>query len=573
MAKKTYLDNQETQKRVRKGIADLADIVGKTLGPGGRPILLQQENRPPLSTKDGVTVARHFKARGDIEDIIADAAREVCERTNRSCGDGTTTAIVLASALVSEGQERLANRTDYSPQRLARELKSLYDDTIRPRIIEMSKAIKDLPASEAKEVIRQVALVSANHDVEIANAVAEAVEFVGEDGMINAEEGAGSGTKVSQESGFPFDSGLSDLGTAAGASFINRKDRSDCYVEGAYVALYDGEILDANTVVPLMNKVLSEIGSDGQQVKHPLVIFAHGYSDQVLRMMAQNFKQGILTVVPVKTSSNGQNLARSSFLHDVAAYVGGVVHDAQGSPLQSASIASLGFVESIKLSHGNGVLLGQPEQESVEQRIEELKAQMEGATEFDRSRIRYRVGRLTGGIATIYAGGATALEAKERYARVVDAISAVRSAMELGVVPGGGCTLMDVAESLEPAETEAEHIFSRALRSPFVQILDNAGMDVFSCEHNIGPQETKEGDRVPFFVVNALTGETGDWWEMGILDPAKVTVTALENALSVAQLLMTLGGLIVEESTEESEKIKTMQNGLLKAIHNDAMEV
>lgn len=563
MAKKTYLDSTETSKRILKGVTELADIVGKTLGPGGRPILLSQGDKPPLSTKDGVTVARHFIGAGDVERIVAEAAREVCERTNKTCGDGTTTAIVLASALLEAGQ----SVKSVSPQALSRSLQKYYEKEIKPKILSKAKPIKNLPAEEAKKVIYKVALVSANHDEEIAKAVADAVEIVGEDGMINAEEGIGGETKVAHEQGFPFQIGLSDLGPSAGAAFINRKDRSDCFIEGSYIALYDGEILDVNTIYPLMEKVAMEVDEAGRQLRSPLIVMAHGFSDQVLRLMAQNFRQGAMTIVPVKTHSNGQNMARSLFLHDVASYVGGVVFDAQGLPIQSGAISQLGFVESAKIGRDETILLGEPDQEKIEVRINELKQQMEGSSEFDKSMIRYRIGRLTGGIATIYAGGKTALEAKERHARVVDAVSAVRSAQELGVIPGCGFVLAEIAARICEKKTcyeAVESIFERALEVPFKRILENAGLPV---PNPIDWTEENGEGMVP----NAITGEAVHWYEGGILDPVKVTITALENALSVSQLLMTLGGLIVDESTEEVEKIKQMQQGLLSAINQDAI--
>lgn len=564
MAKKTYLDNAETKRRVLSGISDLAAIVGATLGPGGRTIMLAQGDKPPLSTKDGVTVARHYKAKGDVEDIVALAALEVCERTNKSCGDGTTTAIVLAHALVDAGQDWLSVNEGYSPQKLARELKKIYQDQIRPQIEKLARPIKGLPKAEAKEVVRRVALVSANHDEEIADAVANAVESVGEDGMINAEEGTGLETKTVEEEGFPFESGLYDIGTAAGASFINRKDKGDCFIERAYVLLYDGEILDVGTISPILNQVHAELDGNGNQLKTPIVVIAHGFSDPVLKMMSQNFRQGVLTVLPIKTPSNGQNLGRAEFLHDVAAYVNAKVYDAQGAPLPSATIAALGTIDSVKINQNEGILLGQPEQALVEERIRDLKTQMEGATEFDKSKLRYRIGRLTGGIATIYAGGATALEAKERYARVVDAVSAVRSAMELGVVPGGGATLLQVARNLE-GDGGVGEIFADALRKPFERIVGNAGL-----EDQVDSEEVGDQGQQKFIVYNALTGEKAEWWDGGIIDPAKVTITALENALSVAQLLMTLGGLIVEESSEGAENIRSMQEGLLKAMNKES---
>lgn len=562
MGMKTYLDSEKTKLRVLNSIKDLASIVGKTLGPGGRPILLEQDG-PPLFTKDGVTVARHFNGDGDIEKVVSQASIEVCDRTNRACGDGTTTAIVLAAALVEAGQEFLEDNPDYSPQRLSRELKQIYETVIKPSILKLSKPIKNLPLEEGKRAIRHVAMVSSNHDEEIADAVAEAVAYVGEDGVVHAEEGTGSDTNVVKEDGFPFNSGLADLGGTAAAAFINRKEYEDCFIEGAYVALYDGDINDINTIAPLLQMVASEVDEKGNQIKSPLIVFAHNFSDQVLKVMARNFRAGTLSVVPVKTSSNGQALSRSQFLFDVAAYTGGTVFDSMKSPLQNAVLPQLGFISSLKYTKSEGILLGESEQETIEKRIDELKKQMENASDFDRDLFRFRIGRLTGGVATIYAGGKTAAESKERHSRLIDAVSSVRSALEMGVVPGGGATLNHIANSLP--NKGVKKIFNQALRQPFLQILENVGMElgVNQIDENTGL--TEDGS---FRVYNALTNDIVEWYSGGIVDPAKVAVSALENAISVAQLLMTLGGLIVVEQSKGSEDVKAMQDSLSKMMEN-----
>lgn len=330
MKTKNYYRTKETQLRVANAIQDLAHMVGATLGPGGRPILIERENHPPLSTKDGVTVARAYRASGSIERVVSDAAKEVCERTVRLAGDGTTTAIVLAADLVKEGHVFLDANPSYSPQRLARELKATYQEKIKPAVLKFSKPISGLPESEAEVAIRHVALVSANHDTEIADAVAKAVSLVGEDGMVMAEEGAGAETRVEYNEGFPFMSGLHDLGPAAGPSFVNRQDYGDCSVDtGAFVALYDGEINDVATVQGLMEKVVMLKDEHGHQVQIALIVFAHRFSDIVLKTFAQNFRRGILTVIPVITPRNGQSVGRSQFLHDLAAYCDGTVFDAQ----------------------------------------------------------------------------------------------------------------------------------------------------------------------------------------------------------------------------------------------------
>lgn len=483
----------------------------------------------------------------------------------------TTTAIVLAADIVKEGQRFLDEHPEYSPQRVSRELKNLYQDKIKPSILALSKSITDLSEEESEKAIRHVALVSANHDEEIAEAVAKAVSSVGEDGMVTAEEGAGTETRVEYSEGFSFMSGLHDLGPAAGPAFVNRQDFGDCRIDtGAYVVLYDGEINDIGTIAPLMEKVASLTDENGHHIKASMVVFAHRFSDFVLKTFAQNFRRGTLTIVPVITPRNGQAVGRSQFLHDLSAYCDGHVFDAQGTTLNEATPFMLGTIDSIKVGRSEGLILGKPVLERVDQRIAELKAQMNdlATSEFDREMIRYRIGRMTGGVATIYAGGASALEAKERHARVVDAISAVRSAIQQGVVPGGGATLAVISDSLSGDGVES--ILGEAILAPFYRILENVGLqtpDIRDLLQKIGKNENDE-----FFVYDALAQKLVNWWDSGILDPAKVTLSALENALSVAQLLMTLGGVIGTEFTDEEQRIKMMQDGILKRVEEEALE-
>lgn len=556
-----------------KAIQDLSSIVAETLGPGGRPILLKDPEGRVTPTKDGVTVARSHNADGDLEDAVTQAAVEICERTVRDAGDGTTTAIVLGAAFVREGHAFIKANPHYSPQRLARELKNLYQLRVKPEIEKMTVSIRDLDKEKAKLAIRHVALISANGDHEIANAVAEAVEGVGEDGIVIAEEGAGTECRVSFEPGFAFNSGLSDLGGSAGPAFINRTDLGDCTVEGAYVVLYDGEINDISTVLPILQRVGSEVDSEGRAIKSPVIFFAHRYSDQVLKMMAQNFRRGTLTVVPIVTPRNGQNDGRSGFLHDVAAYTGGKVFDAQGAPLTEAHLPQLGVCQTLKLGRSEGVMIGDADLELIEKRIAELKLQMATRSEFDGDMIRYRIGRLTGGVSTVYAGGKTQFEAKERHARVTDAICAVRSALQHGVVPGGGALLATIAKGFK-MDAGPIQVFHFALCEPFNQIMANAGVDSINFDEDIGNHpkyENKETDnrKAGFYVYDAVARDSVEWWEAGIMDPTKVTIAAVENALSVAQLLMTLGGAIVPRSSESQDQVKQIQQGLMKAMEGE----
>lgn len=558
-----YLDNEALRKEVKQSISDLSSMVSVTLGPGGRPVLLEQGNGlGPLSTKDGVTVARFFNGTSNIARVVADAAREVCERTARVAGDGTTTAIVLASALVKEGQEYIVNHPSDSPQKLSRDLRNIFLNKIKPEILALSKSIKGLNPEDSIAAITHVAKVSANHDSEIAEKVAEGVSKVGENGMVIAEEGAGAETTLVINKGFPINSGLKDLGGAASTIFVNG-NHGDCKIDGGlYIVLYDGEIREIDTIMPLLEKVNAEIDQRGYPLKTPIAIFAHGYSDLVLKSLGQNFRQNRFTCIPLVTPRNGQDHYRQSFLHDLSAYVGGTVFDPHSNNLKDLELGQLGAANSIKAGQNEIVIMATPEIEVLEARIEELKSQQERASDFDADRIRYRLGQLTGGVATIFAGGVTAFEAKERHARVVDAISAVRSAIDMGVVPGGGSTLLYVASKL--SDTGPESIFKKALTVPFSTIVTNAGGHYDISMEKIGPNEN-DG----FMVYDALNMKLVDWWESGILDPVKVTLTALENALSVAQLLMTLGGLIAVSNSEEENKIKMMQQGMIRAMNQE----
>jgi chaperonin GroEL len=563
----TYLDSIFFRKEVQDGIKNLAEITSKTLGPGGRAVLLEQENGSVLATKDGVTVARHYVASSPIQKLVAKAAIEASERTVRSCGDGTTTSMLLAAAIVEAGQEYLEKHPGHSPQALARELKTSLDYDIIPKIHSYARSIRDLDADDARKAIHHVAMVSSNSDIEIADAVTQAVELVGEDGMVQIEEGTGLKTIVTHQKGFPVNSGLNDLGGVASLAFVNRKANSDCAINGAYICLYDGEINDQEIIFPLLQKVAGEVDEKGVSVKSPLVIAAHAFSDTVLAILANNFRKGTLTVVPFVTPRNGQASGKQSFLYDLQAYVGGAVFEPQGLPLTAAQPANIGFCEDIKISQFQSVFMTEPDADAIEKRVTEIKEQMSSATEFDQDKMRYRLGQLTGGIAVIYSGGPTSFEAKERRDRVVDAVSAVRSAIEMGVVPGGGATLLQIARELSRDQASNE-IFVKALRRPFAQILLNAG--VASNEEEAlfnGNSVGLDTETKTFMVFDALKRTNVEFWESGIFDPAKVTVNAVQNALSVAQLLMTTGGAIARQVSEAEEQIQQMQKGMMSAMN------
>jgi chaperonin GroEL len=546
--KQNHFSGKELEKEVRESIGNLSRLVGITLGPGGRPVLLKREGESPLATKDGVTVARFYATNSGVDELVVEAAREVCERSARNAGDGTTTAIVLASAIVFEGQEAIGAR---SPQAFARELKAAYETKIKPAIVSLVKPIKGLPEAEGLEMVRRVALISANHDTGIADAVAEATKAVGDDGVIEVEEGTGRDVRVSVREGYAFNSGLNSLGGSAGPAFINRQASNDCAIDNVLVALYDGEINEIGVVLPLLERV----AADAQ--KPSLLILAHGFGDQVLKALAQNFRRGTLTVLPMKAPRGGNGPQEA--LRDIAAFTGGTVFDAQGTPLSAATVETLGFVASVRADQRETRLVGKPSLENLDKRIAELKSRLPDATEFDAGQIRFRIGRLTSGVATLYAGGATAFEAMERRDRAVDAVSAARCALDDGVVPGGGASLLFASRDL--GNEGAEGVLKRAMQEPFTRILNNAGVEWMSR----AASETGYFDG-KFMVIDALNLKQVEWWEAGIMDPLKVTLGAMENALSVAQMLMTLGGAVSDSPTEGEAQVKALQAGMQKAM-------
>jgi chaperonin GroEL len=626
MKRISYTDRLLVETKVLEGITEIATITARTLGPAGRPVLIEKEMGKLLATKDGVTVAEHHQSLDPIKDLVASAAREACQRTGRAAGDGTTTAIVLAQAFVEAGQNFLHRNPNYSPQLLARELKQEFQDGIRPALKRFRKEVAGLPLDQAREVVHHVAMVSANHDAEIAKAVTEGVEYTGENGMVVAEEGTGSETTVVYQDGFPVNAGLHDLGGAASAAFVNRTAYSDCVLEPAYVVLYDGEINEFDIIFNLLDRIVNGRDSEGNSLKHPILVVAHSFGAQVMKVMAQNFRSGNVTIVPFISARNGQASGKQAFLHDLAAYVGGKVFDPQANRLESARPEELGFADKVRIAQHETVILTEPDVEAVEKRTHELQEQLDKASDFDADRIRYRMGQLRGGIATVYAGGATAVEAKERHARVVDAISAVRSAMREGVVPGGGAVLAEISKRYEHCEPyDPRSIFAEALKIPFRQILQNAGVlhetpavevldairldmqeyvspvgfwtrikrwlrKIFVGEARLvlsAPGVPKfdeflqqigyslrarmlaaQGEDPDFIVYDALRREFTDWYEGGIMDPMLVTVSALENALSVAQLLMTLGGIMVSNPNENEQTALAMQENLIKAVQD-----
>ncbi len=510
----------DLQRRVIHSLNLLSRIVGNTLGPGGRPILLERDGLPPLVTKDGVTVAKSVNAYDAIDNIVIECVKEVADRTGKQAGDGTTTSVILSDALVRSGTEWLSRNPSVSPQKFLRDLLKDYNDKIKPEIEDLA-----LPVN-SEETMRHVALMSANGDEVVADAVVKAIKTSGEDGAILLEESSGKETRSIVQEGFAISKGMDFLGSI-GSVFINNQRDMECVLDRPVIVMFNGTLRDANQVVGIIQQNMNsgDIRS--------MVFVAHDFSDEVRSMFAINFTQGAIKIVPVITPRDGTPMGKELLLEDLAAYTNAKVFDPTN--LKDAKLQDLGDCDKFRMSRWQTVFVGEPDQKRLVKRIDDIKAQLEHvAGDIDAEIYRERVARLTGGVTTIYVGGLSDLEVREAKARVEDAVCAVRSALKQGVVPGGATTLLRLSK------LDIHPVLQEALKVPIHRLLDNAGLQEGAITAVCNEVLKIEGQ-----VYNVLTHEMVDPWENGILDPAKVIDTAIGNALSVAGTLVTLGGVIV----------------------------
>jgi chaperonin GroEL len=464
-AKDIISDRDRLTSIVSETINRMATAVGRTLGPGGNPVLIEREGLSPLATKDGVTVAKSLGLANAEANIVIDAAKEICINTAREAGDGTTTAIVLANDLVRGGHKFLASNPKYNPQRIVSELKSAYNTVVVPYLQDVALDVT------TDTQLQQVATISANGDLEIAERVVEAVTAAGDDGKVLITESQGGTIEVENIDGYIVTTGLKDLGQV-GPAFINDKAGQQVKMDQGYVVLFDGSLNDLKIPGKIQDCVADTQGfSDGT----PIIVFAHSFADVVLDRFAKTTKSG-LTVVPVKTQRTGLPNGASMFLSDLAAYTGGKVYDPGN--LDDMSITGFGNFDSAKVNMYETFLMGSPESSDIEGRIVELKSVMEQAfSEMDRSHLRASIAKLTGGVSTIHVGGSSDLEIREKKARVEDAEEAVRSAIAEGVVTGGGSVHLRIAHQLmaHPDKKPSWDILIEALKAPFNLLLTNCG--------------------------------------------------------------------------------------------------
>lgn len=540
------------EKVVQETITRAAKCVGSSLGPGGRPTLLARADLPPLVTKDGVTILKHIGFPSAPQNIVLDMCKEISLNTARDAGDGTTTAIVLAEAIYRHGKEFINANPKYNPQRFMRELKLCHEKVVIPTL---QKPAVSKPV-QSDEDLMNVALISANGDHEIANVVVKAVVAAGDDGTVLVQEDQGGGMRVETVDGYVVTSGLKDLGTI-GTAFINDKGGQQVQMDHGLVVMFDGTLND----LALLAKVQEAFESTAECFGRPILVFAYGFADPVIEKCLKTSKSGV-TVLPIKVPRSSLPNSSQIFLHDMAAYSNGSVMDP--SSAMNFEAKDFGTFKRARINMYECFIQSELESEVIDRRAEELKAILNSArSEHDKAHLRAHIGKLTGGISTVWVGGTTDAEVRERRDRVQDAIEAVRSAVAEGIVAGGGMTHRILAENIRvsPEYKPSWEVMIKALRAPFDLLMDNCGEGDIADETWSFFQDN--------LVFDADAHEYVNPWEKGIIEPAKVHRIAIGNALSIASLLVTLGGIITDCYNPDLEN----QMELSRAAFKDAMQM
>ena len=529
MSAKEVTFGDEARSRMVNGVNILANAVKATLGPKGRNVVLDKSFGAPTVTKDGVSVAKEIELEDKLENMGAQMVKEVASQTSDIAGDGTTTATVLAQAIVREGMKSVA--AGMNPMDLKRGI----DKAITTAVEELKSSSK--PCSDSKS-IAQVGSISANSDTSIGDIIAEAMDKVGKEGVITVEEGNALENELDVVEGMQFDRGY------LSPYFVNNQDNMTCDMDEPFILLHDKKVSNIRDLLP----VLEGVAKAGR----PLLIIAEDVEGEALATLVVNTIRGIVKVVAVKAPGFGDR--RKAMLQDIAILTGGtVISEEVGLSLEKASLEDLGTAKRVNVSKENTTIVdGAGQSGEIKGRVDQIRTQIEEATsDYDKEKLQERMAKLAGGVAVIKVGAATEVEMKEKKARVEDALHATRAAVEEGVVPGGGVALLRARRALANLTGDNDdqnagiNIARRAMEEPLRQIVFNAGE-----EASVILAKVDEGDGN--FGYNAGTGEYGDMIEMGILDPTKVTRSALQNAGSVAGLMVTTQAMVAELPKEEA---------------------
>ena len=527
MAAKEIKYEEYARESLRKGVEKLAKAVKVTLGPKGRNVVLEKKFGSPTITKDGVTVAKEIELEDKFENMGAQLVREVASKTSDIAGDGTTTATVLAEAIFLLGLKNVI--AGANPMAIRRGLDKALD-VFRDELKKLSIEVSD------SSQIAQVGAISANNDVQIGKLIADAMDKVGKDGVITVEEAKGMETTLDVVEGMQFDRGY------LSPYFVTNPENMEATLEDAYVLIHDKKISAMKDLLPILERIA--------QSGKPLLIIAEDVEGEALATLVVNKLRGTLKVCAVKAPGFGDR--RKEMLKDIAVLTGGqVISEELGFKLENARVEDLGRAKKITVDKENTTIVeGAGDTEQIKGRINEIKVQIDKSTsDYDKEKLQERLAKLAGGVAVIKVGASTETEMKEKKARVEDALHATRAAVEEGIVPGGGVALLRIIPAIESMELEGDEklaatILTKAFEEPLRQIANNAGT-----EGSVVVNRVKEGKGA--FGFNAETGEFEDLMKAGVTDPTKVTRTAVENAVSIASLLITTEAGVVEIPEKE----------------------
>ena len=536
MAAKDLKFNEEARRAILRGVEKLSSAVKVTLGPSGRNVILEKKFGSPAITKDGVTVAKEIELKDPFENLGAQLVKEVASKTSDVAGDGTTTATILAEAIYRQGLKYIAAGAN------AMEIKRGIEKAVE-KVVEhlksMSREVK------GRKEISEVASISANNDMEIGEKIAEAMDKVGKDGVITVEEAKGIETYVEIVEGMQFDRGY------ISPYFVTNPDKMEAILEEPYILLHDKKISSIRDILPVLEKVA--------QSGKPVLVIAEDVEGEALATLVVNKIRGTLQACAVKAPGYGER--RKAMLEDIAILTGGrVISEEAGMKLENAQITDLGRAKRVIVTKDYTTIVeGYGKKEDIQARIQQIKAQIEETkSDYDREKLQERLAKLSGGVAVIYVGAATETEMKEKKARIEDALHATKAAVEEGIVPGGGVAFLRAQKVLDDLKLDGDkqigvEIVKQALEEPLKQIAENAGQEGTLIVEKVKTLEETKG-------FNALTGEFVDMIEAGIIDPTKVERIALQNAASIASLLLTTEALVTEIK-EKKENVPTPPGG------------
>src|SRR5690348_3312220 len=538
MAKQLFF-NIDARNKMKRGVDILADAVKVTLGPKGRNVVIEKKFGAPGITKDGVSVAKEIELEDAIENMGAQMVKEVASKTADVAGDGTTTATVLAQSIITEGLKNVA--AGANPMDLKRGIEKAV-----AKVVEQLKTQSQAVGNDNSK-IQQVAAISANNDSEIGKLIAEAMKKVGKEGVITVEEARGTETTVEVVEGMQFDRGY------ISPYFVTNSEKMEAELESPFILIYDKKISNMKDILHILEKVA--------QSGRPLLIISEDLEGEALATLVVNKLRGTLKVAAVKAPGFGDR--RKDMLEDIAILTKGIViSEEQGYKLENADLTYLGEASSVTIDKDNTTIVGgKGDKKDIEARVNQIKAQIETTTsDYDKEKLQERLAKLSGGVAVLYVGAATEVEMKEKKDRVDDALHATRAAVEEGIVPGGGVAYIRAIESLDKLkganedETTGIQIVKRAIEEPLRQIVANSGL-----EGSIVVQKIKEGKADYGF--NARTEVYEKLMSAGVIDPTKVTRIALENAASIAGMLLTTECVVADKPEKEKPAMPPMGGG------------